>query len=847
MVHSANGLPKLDGSSDKVEAEDGEIEDAKMTEAPVSISLSVDAAHSPPSQISANAAKSADQQTLPSIITEASKHQQKESSGTKTSAADDATLSDARPDIKPTLPGHIMPPSRPDLTRPPSSGPSNGRPAHNLPSKPEPSQVRPSDHRVLPRPVDRITYDHAREHRFPERMETRDAVRDRGFDRSVSDSYSHSTERAQGMERDRIDQRWSDTRTPLGRSDIDDRHSGSHGRDSRYMGRDDRSERPAEDRLYSEQHLGRRDLNAPLQQPKDTTMPPPRSTVSQHPINPERAALIHGSQPHDRGHSHGVHPDRRSDGSRYDNQPRSERSSRGPSPTRSDSRQNSQYDTRREDAAAFHGRRPNEDAIRPTNSRFEEPHAPTGPRTGRPANTGLNPLNPNDRFRESMKPSAVAPPIDPNHGRLSQESNFPSRQVESQYGRLNSESDIPSGPRMPNGNNPVPPHNGRNVSAPQPRLNTQLPPQAQGTSNAIHDRQAPSGPSLRGSPRKPPPFSQHHGNSSAPTTPMAQSPDTAGIHPDRLKALQGSGAVTAESATHNLSGPRHGPPPIAMPPRGPTGTQLTSPIGPTANNRGPPTGPAMPNDRSGRDKRTFAGIQTVLQQASGSTVPERTGQGASIRGRGGRANNMNGPSSGTSAPATPSLPRQDQPLFREDLFARNLNGSAISHQPEDDVSFNGGGRRGISRDDLKDGDRQNGRHRSRSPVKDRSAGGPFRTRDDELLHNRDGIRDRPRGNEGLPNRDLRSGSGPPEANIRGSGGFPDRDLRDRGPLRDTRRSGRDDGQGRDRRGEPDIRDGPDRRDDRDRRDGGGSGRKRGRGGDEGQGERNFSDSKRPRR
>ncbi|KAK4692109.1 THO complex subunit 2, partial [Lecanoromycetidae sp. Uapishka_2] len=218
-------------------------------------------------------------------------------------------------------------------------------------------------------------------------------------------------------------------------------------------------------------------------------------------------------------------------------------------------------------------------------------------------------------------------------------------QGESQYGRLNSDNDIPSGPRLPNGNQP-PSRGGRNVSAPQPQINTQLPPsnsQPQVPASPIQERQIPSGPS-RGSPRKSAPFSQQPATTSAPSTPVVQTPETAGIHPDRLKALQGSGVISPE-ATSQPQGRvlRQPPPPVSTmpapgPPRGPN-NQLQSPIGPASNRGGPPTGPAISNDRNGRDKR-FAGLQNVLQQVHQPNVLERSGQGASIRGRGGRANNL---------------------------------------------------------------------------------------------------------------------------------------------------------------------------------------------------------------
>lgn len=741
-----------------------------------------------------------------------------------------------RPEVKPTPPStslHISP-ARPDINRAESLGVSNGRPQHNLPSKPEALHSRAGEHRLHPRSSERGPHDYARESRYPERGETREQLRDRVLDRPSSGPYPHSHERAQALDSHRMDQRWNNEKATAGRSAIDERYGESHARDSRYPARDERTERSQGDRQYAELHQNRRDADLPRQQPRDTVMPPPRPTLPQHPMNPARAALIQGQTP-DRAQSDNMHPDRRPDISRQEDHIYPDRKSRGSSPTRADDRRPARYN----DRPPLDSRRGIEEPARPNPPRFEDSHAPTGPRTGgRSASIGSGPPNPNERFRETMKPPAAAPPVDPNHGRLSHDTGFGNRQPESQYGRLTSNDEIPSGPRLANGNHPPHPRGGRNISAPQPQLNTQLPPQSQGPATPVQDRQAPSGPSMRGSPRKPPPFPQNSATSSAPPTPVAQSPDTAGIHPDRLKALQGAVTVTPENPPQNRGGPRQAPPPVSMPPRGPTNNQLPSPIGPAANNRGPPTGPSMPNDKSGRDKRTIAGIQNVLQQAGAPSVPERSGQGASIRGRGGRANNVNGPSPVTSAPPTPGLPRPDQPPSREDLFAGRPNGPA-PQQSDEDAAYGRGGRRGPPKDVPRDGDRRSGHNRSRSAGNDRQVGPP-RIRDEELQHGRDNSRDhRPRGNDGPPDRDTRGFPGPPEANIRGSGP-PERDGRDRGAPRDGRR--RDDGQYRDR----DQREGPERRDERDRRDGGGSGRKRGRG-DEGQGERNFSDNKRPRR
>lgn len=841
-----NGVPKMvRTASGKLEVEDGEIEDAKIAENPVSegqnanshqlsISASVEvpkvsAASVPPAEVLKRSDDSRKNSPAPSV------NQALRPSTTTSSAP-------TRPDLRPTAPSaQSSIPSRPELSRNASSNITSGPVQHGLPNKPEANASRAGDHRMPPRSEGRGHHDHARESRFPERGgadRSRDMPRDRGSERSASGNYDQSHERANEratlVDRDRVDQRHGSEKAPPNRAAVDDRHNGPHARDTRQLPRDDRLDRPSNERLFTEQQHNRREAEILTQSIRDTAMPPPRSNISQH---PDRAALIQGNPNAGRGLPTSNPPDRRSEPPRHENHSHPGRSSRGPSPKRDDDRRIPRDDNFREERPPVDGRRPFDDPSRLAQPRYEETHAPTGPRTGRPPNA--LPVNPTDRFRDSMKASALLPAVDPSHGRLSHGSTHNSRQSESQYGRLNSSADIPSGPRLANGNHPPPNRGGRNVSAPQPHLSTQQPLLASQSSTPAppaQDRQTPSGPSMRGSPRKPPPSTQPTLTSSAPPTPVAQSPETAGIHPDRLKAIQGSSAATTESAPANR-GPRPAPPPMAMPtpgpPRGPN-NHLSSPIAQSPTSRGPPTGPSFPNDRN-RDKR-FAGLQTVLQQAGSPAVPERSGQGASIRGRGGRANNVNMPSPVTPGPAIPNLPRQEGPAPRGDLFAGRPNGLSNPQPSEADAAYERGGRRGGLRDD---GDRRSGRHRSRSP-RDRAPGASARSREDEAMYGRDGTAERSRPNDAQPERDLRGGGAQAEQNIR-------RDSRADEPLRDTRRTGREEGQYRDRRGELEQRDGGDRRDGRDRRDGGGSGRKRGRGGDEGQGERGFADNKRPRR
>lgn len=272
--------------------------------------------------------------------------------------------------------------------------------------------------------------------------------------------------------------------------------------------------------------------------------------------------------------------------------------------------------------------------------------------------------------------------------------------------------------------------------------------------------------------------------------------------------------------------------------------------GPSPTGRGPPTGPSFGSDRSRVDKRMFAGLQTHLQQAGTPNAPERSRQGASIRGRGGRANPSSLPSPSTSGPSNLAASRPEAFPGHGDLFAnrptRNVTGSSMEEETiHGRGPTHGGAReqaretmretgredrggRDEGRDDMRDEARRSGRHRSsRDHSHDVGPPPPMPPREDDRPPRRDDIRDRAR---------------PP---------MPP-------PMeRDMRRSTRADEQ---RRAESDRRDmeawngdrrwGMDRRDDRDRRDGAGSGRKRGRVADEGpmgSHERSYGDSKRPRR
>ncbi|MCJ1307637.1 THO complex subunit 2 [Agyrium rufum] len=304
-----------------------------------------------------------------------------------------------------------------------------------------------------------------------------------------------------------------------------------------------------------------------------------------------------------------------------------------------------------------------------------------------------------------------------------------------------------------------------------------------------------------------------------------------------------------------------------------------------------PTGPASTAEKSGaRERRPWNIVQSQLQQAS--IVADR-GQGTSIRGRGGRFQGGITASPTTSLPTTPAA-RIEIPDTREELFPNRLNAhpnDANGPPPVAPYDRDGPPR---SRDPRQERGREDpgaerrslrGRDRSLSHERRSNASGPLppsstshfppvtnaredprqqpppRSRDEGGPHRRDSGRvDLIRGNNtkndlggrNLPAPPLANGSDRPprRGGAHGMGGRDSReDLRE---PRDTRRREQDDWPGGsgggsaslDRRSggglppqglPPQQSFGHDSRrgDDRDRRDGGGSGRKRGRGADDG--------------
>ena len=597
----------------------------------------------------------------------------------------------------------------------------------------------------------------------------------------------------------------------LSRPGYEGGYSNAAARDLRPLLSDDRDGRLSSNRSAPDLNLGRRDFSSG-QHPRDHEMPPPRSTIPQH---PDRAAMIHGHHEPDRSQPLRYLNDR-------PNQPNLEGYSHGTSQIRAEER-GPMYERNR---TIVDSRPPYDD--RPSYGRYEDSHAPSAPRNDRPP-LG-HPNGSSERFKDNVRPPLSARTSSgSDHGRLRTEP--PTNRQSESYGRLNAGSDVPSGPRLSNGGVQGPARSARNPSVSGPPQNQQPTASHQRPPSPPTSRAAATTPSIRSSPRQQSALAPNH---SAPSTPISQSHETAGIHPDRLKAMQGAGPPSQGAG-------RQPPSPVgsvpAGPPRGPH-SQLPNPATQQPIGRGPPTGPA---DRSRGDKR-FTGLQSVLQQ-SDQNGADRSNQGTSIRGRGGRPSNL--PSPSTSGPPTPNTLRPDPFLARDDLFSGRPNGAAGPPINEEDGGYGRGARRGPP--EL---ERRNGRHRSRSPGKERMNEGRMREEDRAPPPLRDNPRDRFR-NDGPP-MNIRGGAagqelrGPPPPDM-------ERDFRGAPP---SRRAERDDivlprgnihrdsqDWGGDRRGGPPSR----RGEERDSRDGGGSMRKRGRPGDDGFGERTMMDSKRPRR
>ncbi|PYH99013.1 hypothetical protein BO71DRAFT_315120 [Aspergillus ellipticus CBS 707.79] len=296
--------------------------------------------------------------------------------------------------------------------------------------------------------------------------------------------------------------------------------------------------------------------------------------------------------------------------------------------------------------------------------RFADDRRPANFSQAHPRNEDM-PTGPRERFARPPPdgPDArdPAPGIDMNHGRLRQPEPI---------------AEVPLGPR----GRTLPGRGGRIVSGlppPGPASPASGPMAATGS-------QPPTGPGrqgLRNGPDSP---------GAGPSSPSGEKLDTSGMHPDRLKVLQGDNTYNASPRTHPPTSPAS-----IVPPTGPR-SGVGPPAGPSSMPRGPPSGPGNFGGERGRGDKRFAGINNMLQQSGG---PLDRGPGPTIRGRGANRQSaaMNAPSPQATRPQTPvgldegartGPPSQGRP----DLLANRP--SVASYGEEDGPPRNrlGGGR-----------------------------------------------------------------------------------------------------------------------------------------------------------
>ncbi|KAK3078573.1 hypothetical protein LTS18_007165 [Coniosporium uncinatum] len=608
-----------------------------------------------------------------------------------------------------------------------------------------------------------------------------------------------------------------------GREYADDRSGRMLPRDTRLSGRDqawqaqqsrDRAVAPSTQQALSDSRN-----RAPMGPPeKQSDAPGPT-------VNPARAALIDQRDFRDSGRPAPPHHDRpampgdrpplrsatsdrdighRPDDYGLDRDSRSQRSSRAQSPRRMDDRVGHPSVARDEryDALAHpQGGRDRRDDHR---------GPPSGPRGVQNEHTEAAPQGPRGSRDLFQQPSHSArAPVDPNHGRLTQEYGppRPQQQQDPNYGRLSSTADAPNGPR---GGVSSRGRGGRNFTAPQPHVST-------GPASSVNATPIPSSPVGRPptgpgghNRRESTHFDPHPSHGSGPSTPASeQAPENAvGIHPSRLHNIDTNvpNAPSIQSPGFAPSGPRNGR-------HGPSTNNLPSPA--SRNPPNAPTGPASATtDRRAPDNRRISDINSILQGNSAPRSDSVSDRGMGIRGRSSRQplppQQMPGTSSSSPAgplsQGGPAMPQRNDGTMqqqRPDLLSTGRGG-----QGQDSSSQDGGrsDSRGDHRSVRGEGDRKSSGRHGRSSSRDRDGGrrrGEQRERDDH-------------GGRSTPSEDQRRGPLPPPPSQQPAGGAGDgRDSR-RGPMRDDQGPSRDHrergGDGHHHRGE---------RDGRERRDGGG--------------------------
>lgn len=439
-------------------------------------------------------------------------------------------------------------------------------------------------------------------------------------------------------------------------------------RDARSNARgQDWNEPPPRDRGYDLGHS----LDGPSRNPAAASATMARAPVVRDPpMNIERAARLQqppsssGGTPEQSDRSDRMAMDRdpsRRHEDRSDRNTRSARNSRHPSPrpgedlpTAGPSRLDSPRYDHREERGAPHERPPTSDYHQPNRERRDDAagFTPSGPRANQPGRY--------DTTEGAPRPREL---IQPPHGRHGG-SDFslpprPTPQQDPNYGRLNPLPEAP--PSGPRNTRQTMGRGGRNFSAQtQPPRSMDFNGPAPVSSTAEHPPAA-AGPDWRDRRISAPANQSGSRMASGPPTPVTEQPpatiESATIHPSRAAFVQQAPLAVDVSSVPASSAPPSGP---RLAQRQGAGNFAPLPS-PTARN--PPAGPASTAER--RDSRHFANLSSHLQQAANSTS-DQNGRTLRVRGRalgqGGNGQNP-APSAATNPPTmTMGGPNEQLPV-----------------------------------------------------------------------------------------------------------------------------------------------------------------------------------------
>ena len=803
-------------ASDKMEVEDGEVEDeARKADLPGEATTSTQG-------LAPLASQAHGPQGQPEKDSERISKTPEPRSRTPQPAAQTQTRAESKAPSGGATPAEPKPLSRPGTPASSTATTQRSMPVqssgpHRLePSRPSPSQYPPRSTHTLPSrpevdiPRERISHrvgDRAPNYpRHPLPQDARRAMADGRLDRP--DDFSRVSGRGRG--RDRSPSHLSRQRTPerLISSTHDNREVGretstrdptfTEGRFSRLQPRETRSTtnlrsegritepiQPPRDRFNGGPRIdepAKRDSNT-VAAPSEPSQAIPHGQDRGPPTNAERTSLMQGRDRSDKPIPESdrlVDREIRRPDTGRERDPH-QRPSRSHSPLRRGDDQSAQthrpeqtHDQQRDSRGPPSDRAP--PPVHPSSrDRYPESNLPppSGPRGGRVPRPG--PSDVNSRPRDSLQPART---VGENAQSLHPERDFavPSRPQDQGYTPANAPPDIPSGPRGRG--------RGRNPSR-DFRSQETMPPSLPNT-----DRQPFSRHSRR--PSDPPQTLPQ----SVPQSPAAErnAPDTADVHPSRLAQIEGR-----PPRTEVPSGPANLAPSSA--PSGPRGTRPSSgpnfPI-PSPTGRNPPSGPMSTTERRQHDDRRLANIQNTLAQAS-ANPPFGNDRGSPNRGRGSNTGpptpqNATASQAPPPGPQTPSGKADDPPVRPDPPSRRESLRSRAGLEGSDDRPDSRNSRRG------EESGRSSRRQRSMSPRRDERTT-DFRQRDSERAtrgpppsdasKERDVIRENENGDGDRDSREGRRAVRPredPRERDRDRTRERDhgRELRDRDGRRDTR-------------------------------------------------------------